>query len=73
VGTRNDVRTVTVREPITLDDLRWLVDQTDGSDGTSRVEVHGPDDRNQRDVIPGSIVVKAFPVRRIPVPSAEGQ
>jgi hypothetical protein len=38
MGTREDVRTVKIEAPVTLDDLRWMVDHCDGLDGQSPVE-----------------------------------
>ncbi len=72
MGTRNDLRTVTVHEPITLDDLRWLVEQTDGADGTSRVEVRARID-HIRDSTPASVAVHARPVQLISIPPGLGR
>ena len=55
---------VTVTEPVTLDDLRWLVEQCQGASGTSRVKVTGGRDLGQRDRDPATITVEADPAAR---------
>lgn len=71
MGAREDSRTVKVAEPITLDDLRWLVEQCDGADGKSRVEIVGRIEYDQRDYTPSEIVVRAVPVRPISLPTMD--
>lgn len=64
VGVRSDTRQVKVTAPVVLDDLRWMVDQCDGLDGTSQVRFHVQIPTNQRDEEVPSIVVHGIPQRR---------
>lgn len=50
-------RDVTVSEPITLDDLRWLVDHCDGFAPDCRVTIKEHKSYNQMEWDPASITV----------------
>lgn len=54
---RERVNEVKVTGPVTLDDLRWLVDECAGLDGTSKVSVQGRKEHGQLDFDPELIVV----------------
>ncbi len=67
MGGREDVRTVRLTEPVTLDDLRWLVEHCNALPGEARVQlVPGVDD--QRDPTPGQLVVSATPQHHVHPP-----
>lgn len=64
MGKREVSRTAEVRGPlITLDDLRWLVEEFVGADGRSRVEVYGRRGADAADVDQERIMVVAAPKR----------
>lgn len=54
---RKITNNVTVSEPITLDDLHWLVEQCKGMPGTSRVTVTAHRQLDPRDSDPATITV----------------
>lgn len=60
---RKVTHTITVTDPITLDDLRWLVNECDGLDGKSAVSVTARKEYDQRDYDPATITVHAQPVK----------
>jgi hypothetical protein len=55
--TRKVTRDVTVSEPITLDDLRWLVEQCKDFPPNSRVTIKEHKSYNQMDWDPASVTV----------------
>jgi hypothetical protein len=54
---RRKVHNVTVSDPITLDDLRWLVEQTNSFPPDTKVTVTGRKEYNQMDWDPATITV----------------
>jgi hypothetical protein len=58
---REIVNKITVSEPITLADLRWLVDQCVDMEPTSRVEVTAHKQYDQRDWDAATITVHGKP------------
>jgi hypothetical protein len=50
---------ITLREPITLDDLRWLVEQCKDSDGDILVSVTGRREYGERDYDPATLNIRA--------------
>lgn len=57
MGTREHLNQLTITGPLTLDDLRWLVDQSAHLPAGSRVEVKGRKDYNNFDFDPERITV----------------
>ncbi len=57
MGTRTAVNQLTVLGPLTLDDLRWLVEASRGLDGASRVEVAEAKGHVARDYDPAKFTV----------------
>lgn len=58
---RKITHNITVTDPATLDDLRWLVEQCSDFSGKSTVTVQGAKDYGQRDYDPAMITVHATP------------
>lgn len=56
---RKIVHNISLVEPITLDDLRWLVDECEDFSGESTVSVQGAKEYNQMDRDPATITVHA--------------
>lgn len=54
---RKQTYTLTVSEPITLEDLRWLVEQSKDLPATARVTVAAHKQYDQRDWDPATITV----------------
>lgn len=50
---------------ITLDDLRWLVQQATSYDGDSKVDVKGRRDVDQRDFDPEQIIIHGLPTGKL--------
>ena len=59
--TRKIVHNISLTDPITLDDLRWLVDQCKDFSGKSTVTVQGSKEYGQLDRDPAMITVHATP------------
>jgi hypothetical protein len=62
MGRRNTVHSFTVSEPITLDDLRWLVEQTQGLAGKSEVTTKEHRSIDAREWDEASITVNGEPL-----------
>ncbi len=68
MGAREDVRKVSVTEPITLDDLRWLVEHCDGLSGQSQVGVSVTIPVDARSDQPVTITVLGEPAHPVKIP-----